>query len=453
MKADDETANQRASMSGQPQSGTIAAVEHELRRRNQHIQLLSETLAQLLRASDSENIVRDLFNKVAAHIGADTYFNFMVSADGEALELHSCAGVPEEILQSISRLDFGQAICGTVAESHQPITANDIQNSDYDKAALVRGLGIQTYACNPLMVGDRLFGTLSFASHTRKSFDDDELEFLRIVSQYTAIAIDRLRAAKALSESEERLRRQAKELEQQLIATGRLVSLGEITASMAHEFNNPLGIILGFVDDLLANMAPDDPSYRPLQIVDDEAKRCKRIIQELMDYARPRAVALSATSLNNIIGKTLNLVENRLYKQRITLETSVPETLPTVFADYQQLEQVFVNLYLNAIDAMPNGGKLSVSAQPCRDGEDSAVVVAVSDSGFGIDDNSLAKIFQPFFTAKKTRGMGLGLPICERIIKNHGGRIDVESSVSRGTTFKVYLPLVKIGQPSGPGPR
>jgi PAS domain S-box-containing protein len=418
-------------------------VEQELRRRNRHIQLLSETLAQLLRASDSESIVRDLFNKVAAHIGADTYFNFMVTDDGEALELHSCAGISEEILNSIRRLDFDQAICGSVAEIRQAITVNDIQNSDDDKAALVRGLGIQTYVCNPLMVGERLFGTLSFASHTRKSFDDHELEFLRIVSQYTAIALDRLRAAKALGESEERLRCQAKELEQQLIATGRLVSLGEITASMAHEFNNPLGIILGFVEDLLINIAPEDPNFRPLQIIDEEAKRCKRIIQELMDYTRPRAAALSSTSLNIIIAKTLSLVENRLYKQKIAPETAVPDDLPAVYADYQQLEQVLVNLYLNAIDAMPNGGTLSVSAQTCRDGEEPAVVVAVSDTGFGIDDDSLAKIFHPFFTAKKTRGMGLGLPICERIVKNHGGRIEVESLFGRGTTFKVYLPLIE----------
>lgn len=168
--------------------------------RTERMRLLSETLAQLLSAKDPETIVRELFPQVAAHLNVDTYFNFMVDETGEALRLHSWAGMPEEVVRSFERLEFGQAICGTVAQRREPIIANDIQHSTYDKAALVRGLGIQTYACHPLMAGGRLLGTLSFASRTRSSFDDDEIEFVRIISQYTAIALDRLRTTKALSE-------------------------------------------------------------------------------------------------------------------------------------------------------------------------------------------------------------------------------------------------------------
>jgi len=596
--------------------------ERELQDRNEAIQLLSETLEQLLRANDAETIVRNVFDKVAAHVGADSYFNFMVNGLGGPLELQSCFGVPDEIVEKISRLDSGQAICGTAAEAHQAIAANNIQHSDDEKLAFARSIGLQSYNCNPLMVGDNLFGTLAFASHTQRFFDVDHLEFLRIVSQYTAIALDRLRNAKALRssedqlaeeltsmqqlhamttrliaardisaalneildaviaiqgadfgkvrvynpalkgleivaqrgfeqsfidrfrvvtveddsasgiairtksrvvvedvetdadyspgrsiaaiagyravqatplisrsgdilgmllthfrrprrptarelrfvdlyarqaadfiellhtkqelhESEERLRRQANELEQQLIASGRLVSLGEITASMAHEFNNPLGIVLGFVEDLLNSTPPDDPIHRPLQIIDDEAQRCKRIIQDLMDYTRPHATHLSQTKIPDLISKTLKLIENRLYKQKIKLTTEIADDLPRVHADYQQLEQVMVNLYLNAIDAMPQGGELAVSAKARGSNGKRSVAIAVTDTGFGIDKETLARIFQPFYTAKKTRGLGLGLPICERIVKNHGGRIDVESQVGQGTTFKVIIPLTQ----------
>jgi len=181
------------------------AAEEMIQKRNQRTQLLSETLAQLLAAGDSETLVRELFPKVAAHLEVDTYFNFMVTEEGDALELHSCQGIPEETARAIQRLEFGQAICGTVAQIRRPIVANDIQNSDYDKADLVRTFGIQTYACNPLMIGDRLLGTLSFASHTRRSFEEDELEFIRIVSQYTAVALDRLRNSRALLKNAQRL--------------------------------------------------------------------------------------------------------------------------------------------------------------------------------------------------------------------------------------------------------
>jgi PAS domain S-box-containing protein len=246
----------------------------------------------------------------------------------------------------------------------------------------------------------------------------------------------------ALRESEERFRQQAQELEQQLIMSGRLVSLGEVSASMAHEFNNPLGIIMGFVEDMLSNTDPADPNYRTLQIIDEEAKRCRQIVKDLMEYARPNSTEFGSTSIADVIEKTLQLVENRLYKQKVSVEKKVEPELPRIQADSSQLEQVLVNLYLNAIDAMPEGGKLIVESKVERAaGATEMVVITVADTGFGIAGTDLGKIFQPFFTAKKSRGMGLGLPICQRIVKNHGGRIEVKSEQGLGTSFMIYFPL------------
>jgi PAS domain S-box-containing protein len=246
----------------------------------------------------------------------------------------------------------------------------------------------------------------------------------------------------ALRESEEKLRQQAQELEQQLIMSGRLVSLGEVSASMAHEFNNPLGIIMGFVEDMLSSTDTADPNYRALQIIDEETKRCRQIVKDLMEYARPRSSEFCSTSIGDIIERTLQLMENRLYKQKVSVEKTIEPGLPLIQADSMQLEQVLVNLYLNAIDAMPEGGRLIVEAKMGQtDGTTQAVGITVTDTGFGIAEMDLAKIFQPFFTAKKRRGMGLGLPICQRIVKNHGGRIEVKSQQGIGTTFAIYLPL------------
>jgi PAS domain S-box-containing protein len=252
---------------------------------------------------------------------------------------------------------------------------------------------------------------------------------------------ERKRTEEALRQNEERLRQQAQELEQQLIMSGRLVSLGEVTASMAHEFNNPLGIIMGFVEDMLSGMDPADPDYRALQIIDEESKRCRQIVKDLMEYARPRSTDFCSTSIAEAIEKTLQLVENRLYKQKVAVEKKLDPDLPRIQADSQQLEQVMVNLYLNAIDAMPEGGKLIVEAKIAQsDGIAPVAVITVADTGFGIAETDLPKIFQPFFTAKKRRGMGLGLPICQRIVKNHGGRIEVDSEPGKGAIFKIHLP-------------
>lgn len=251
---------------------------------------------------------------------------------------------------------------------------------------------------------------------------------------------DRKAAEEALRESERKLRDQAQELEQQLIASGRLVSLGQVTASMAHEFNNPLGIIIGFVEDMLTTAKPEDPDYRSLQIVNQEAYRCKKIVEDLLDYAKPKAAEMAPVNVQAAIDKTLELVENHLYKQKIQVVKEVAGDLPRVHADSQQLAQVLVNLYLNAIDAMPNGGQLTVGADLKKDAGAAEIVISVADTGLGIEPSALDKIFQPFYTAKKRRGLGLGLPICERIVKNHGGEIKVQSQPGQGATFEIHLP-------------
>ena len=190
-------------------------------------------------------------------------------------------------------------------------------------------------------------------------------------------------------------------------------------------------------------MCLSSPSYRSLKIIDEEIKRCEKIIRNLLQFARPRATEVSQTDVRQLVEKTINLLANHLYKQKIEAISEIENNLPSISADPQQMEQVLVNLCLNAIDAMPEGGKLTVAAkaEPPTDGGSSTVAITVADTGFGIEERDLPKIFQPFFTAKKKRGLGLGLPICDRIIKNHGGRIKVESQPGQGTTFKVHLPL------------
>jgi len=270
----------------------------------------------------------------------------------------------------------------------------------------------------------------------------DETNALIGFSVVTRDLTERKRVEEILRESEAQLRKQAQELEQQLIASGRLVSLGVVTASMAHEFNNPLGIVMGFTQELLSDTSPDSRNFQALKIIDEETRRCQRIIQELLQFARPKSAELIPTDIKQAIDKTINMVANRLYKQNIKQSIFVDNNLPLISADPQQFEQVLVNLLLNAIDAMPNGGHVNVEATlKTADGTKPAVILAVTDNGNGIDEADLSKIFQPFFSAKKGKGIGLGLSICERIVQNHGGTIKVQSKPGQGTTFKIQLPL------------
>ena len=293
---------------------------------------------------------------------------------------------------------------------------------------------------SPLLVEQRYTrpdGSHIWASNAMSIVKDaagHPLFLLHVVQDVT----HRKRSEESLREREEKLRQDAQELEQQLIASGRLVSLGELTASMAHEFNNPLGIVLGFTEDLLGEMDPSEPNYRFLQIIDEEAKRCEKIVQDLLEFARPKSAEFIETDVNEVIKKTLEMVSSRLFKQKVETVTQVSEDLPTIHADPQQLQQVLANLCLNALDAMPEGGKLTIAAHVELP---RALTITVADTGFGIEPQMLPKIFQPFFTAKKRKGLGLGLPVCERIIKAHGGTIQAENVPGGGATFRIVLPV------------
>jgi len=239
-----------------------------------------------------------------------------------------------------------------------------------------------------------------------------------------------------LRRSEHKLRQQTQELEQQLIASGRLVSLGEVTASMAHEFNNPLGIIMGFAQDLLSEKDESSPDHQALKIIYAETKRCEQLIRDLLNYARPRAAAFGPTDLRSLIVATVEIVGSHLYKKKIEAATRLEDDLPAIHADRQQLEQVMVNLFLNAIDAMPNGGELKVITRRA----DGVVRIDVADTGEGLTAEERDRLFTPYYTTKQ-HGTGLGLAIVQSIVSDHGGQISVRSAKGSGTTFRMEFPL------------
>jgi PAS domain S-box-containing protein len=254
----------------------------------------------------------------------------------------------------------------------------------------------------------------------------------------------------SLRKRERRFRDLSINQERQLILSDRLISFGEVTASLAHEFNNPLGIVIGFAQDLLTELDPEDSRYQSVKIIEEEARRCKKIMQDLLDFGRQTPPQHTQTDLAEIVRKNIEMISPRLFKAGIRSVFEDPGGLPKIWADPQQFGQVLVNLFFNAVESMPNGGKLTVgiAARPHSMAGDPVndpappddVIITVSDTGQGIQPAHLSKIFLPFFTTKSKKGMGLGLSICKSIVEAHHGKISVESTPGRGTTFSLYLP-------------
>lgn len=230
-----------------------------------------------------------------------------------------------------------------------------------------------------------------------------------------------------------------KEMEAALAQQGKMASLGVLSSGVAHEINNPLGVILGYAGYIEGKLAPEDPLYRFIHEIKRESKRCKKIVQDLLSYARTPKPALEPTDINELLGQIVDFAANHTDLHHVHVQRAFAAELPPVMVDGDQMRQVAINLILNAGAAMPQGGTLTVSTA-MEDGKYLAIVFA--DTGVGIEEENLEKIFEPFFTTKE-RGTGLGLAITRQIIEQHQGKIGLESAPGRGTTITIRLPLVR----------
>ena len=238
---------------------------------------------------------------------------------------------------------------------------------------------------------------------------------------------------------------EVKKLENQLIRSERLASMGEIAASVAHEINNPLGIILGFTQDLLSDKGDENEDVEPLKVIEHETQRCAKIVKDLLDMARADTVKRKGVDLPKLIDKTLPLFKLHFRDKNIRLEKDIMP-VPRVLGDEHQLQQVLMNVIINSIHAMEaeeNMLSISLFNRGAGEGKVDFIILRIKDNGKGIPAEHLDRIFDPFFTTKRKGGSGLGLFIVHRLVEAHGGNITVESSVGVGTTCTITLPVLE----------
>jgi two-component system NtrC family sensor kinase len=231
--------------------------------------------------------------------------------------------------------------------------------------------------------------------------------------------------------------RHNKEMEATLAQQGKMASLGVLSSGVAHEINNPLGVILGYAGYIEGKMAEDDPNYKYIHEIKRESKRCKKIVQDLLSYARTPRPSLERVDLNALLNQIVDFAANHTDMRNVIIHTDFTPNLPKVMLDGDQMRQVAINLILNAGGAMPDGGRLIVRTEPIEGGR---IEVSFLDTGCGIPQESIEKIFEPFYTTKE-RGTGLGLAITRQIIEQHHGEIAIESAPGQGTTVRVTLPI------------
>lgn len=405
-----------------------------LQKQSERLRLLWDTAAVMLTNEQPTTMMRNLFTRIAGHFDLDAYLTYIVDEAAGLLQLESFAGFPADAIAPISRLDLGEAVCGTVAETRQSIVATHIQQSAEPKYQLIKALGIRLYVCNPLMAGDRLLGTLSFASRRRDTIDDDELEFLQTACRYVAYTYERLRLIRILREEDEKK--------------------DEFLATLAHELRNPLAPIRNAAYYLRAK-GPSDPDLRAARdIIDRQVQLMTRLVDDLLDISRITrgkiVLQKERTNAEFIISDAVESSRPLIDEAGHELTVNMPPKPLWVHGDVARLAQVLSNLLTNAAKYTNAGGVIQLTAEQHRD----QVVISVRDTGIGIAPENLSRIFDMFSQVdpaleRSQGGLGIGLALVKRLVEMHEGKIEAYSEgLGKGSEFVVRLPLlVETPQP------
>jgi len=280
----------------------------------------------------------------------------------------------------------------------------------------------------PLVFRDHIAGLLRVYFPTLRRFEVDEVDFAVALAQQCACAIDK---ARLIEEQQARY-------DQLALQTEKLSALGRMAAGIAHEINNPLAGVLLYSSNLSKKIPDDSLLKEGMEIIIRETQRCKIIIQGLLEFARDREPKKAMADINRIIDRAVNMLENEFRLRHIRLEKAYSKDLKAAMLDESQLQQVFVNLLLNAAHAIDQEGTIAIRTHPDSAGEH--VIIELQDSGCGIPREHLNKIFEPFFSTK-INGSGLGLAVSYGIVRNHQGELAVESQPGKGACFTITLPM------------
>jgi PAS domain S-box-containing protein len=230
-----------------------------------------------------------------------------------------------------------------------------------------------------------------------------------------------------------------RELHEQLVQAARLAAVGKLAAGIAHEINNPLTGVLAYAEDILDDLSESDPLGEDISVIIRETMRCRDIVRNLLDFARQEKLNLEKTSPNEVVEQTLTLVRKLPQFRNITIDKKLAEDIPEIECDVHQIQQVLLNLMINASDAMHENGIIVLSTE--RDSQHDRCLIVVEDNGPGISENLIDRVFEPFFSTMGTSG--LGLAVSWGIVERHRGIIEVDKAEGGGAVFRIVLPAVE----------
>jgi signal transduction histidine kinase len=400
----------------------------------------------LMETFDIDEILRLVLESVTKNIGFDRARLYLVNEKRNILECKMAVGIDEGKIKEITLpLDPEESVVARSIFEKQPFVIPDASRDPRVNPVLQEKLNLQSLVVIPLLVKEKSLGAIA-ADHTEpgKNITRETLESVMTFAQQAGLAIHNAlmyQELKAFSQQmEEKIQKTTADLrktEAQLIRSEKLAALGQLAAGIAHEIRNPLTSINILIHSLTENLSTEDSRWEDLKVIEEEVLRINEILDQFLRFAKPASPLFEKTNLIPIFEEILQLLRPQIERGKIAVKKEF-EPLPLITVDKEQIKQVILNLLMNAIQAMPGGGELSMSGRFSKDGY--WVELTIQDSGIGIPLEDLKKLFDPFFSTKEG-GIGLGLSIAHRIIDQHHGKIEVESTPGKGTLFTISLPV------------
>ena len=341
------------------------------------------------------------------------------------------------------------SISGFVIHNREALVVFDLAQESYLSKLKKEEYLQKTFISAPLIFKNEVLGVLHVCDKkTPGPFTQREVSVVMNIVRMGAITLQNVRLYEQTSKRAVELKMaydELKEMQDKLIQSEKLKALGQLASGVAHEMRNPLGIIMQGVAYLEQIISPEAKELRDtLSILKESAQRADRIVISLLDFSRATRLELHPEYIDSILENSLNLVKTELRSIEVIRE--IQKDLPKVLVDKNKLIQVFINLFINAIHAMPEAGKLTIRSlvKQLQETREKALVVEIEDTGMGISEENLKRIFDPFFTTKGSgKGTGLGLSVCQNIIIMHKGLIEVKSQVNKGTRVIITLKIYK----------
>ncbi len=427
-------------------------LREEAEGRARNLGLIHEVVQEVIGLTDKQEVARITANLLAQ------YFAFELAAvlladENHSLSIGGFGGTSAAVVER-SVLAGGFPVRGGITArvflTGESMLVNDVSRSDI--FVPIRGWQAGSEMCVALRDGDQILGIIDVESSQKNAFTHNDLLALESLAGILASVVSSADQYQNLQSTVRQLRNTQAELktrieaqrsaESRLLQAAKLAAVGEMAAGVAHELNNPLTTVTGFAELVLEELPRNSVQRPDLELILREANRARDVVRRLLDFARQTESTRARADLNEVVEDVLALTRHLLHTSGIRLSTTLYPNLPWVSMDRNQMKQVLLNLFHNAIQAMPQGGFLDVTtALQIRENRQWATV-SIRDSGQGIPPGVKERIFEPFFTTKADQGgTGLGLSVTYGIVTDHGGFMDVESEPGRGACFSVWLPL------------